>query len=79
MLGLAKTPLDNLLIPKHEMLQKDEEEKFLSTFGLTRANLPKMRASDPQAKKLEAKPGDVIKITRKDLTGENMYYRVVIK
>ncbi len=75
----GKVPLDNLLIPKHEILPKDKEDEALASFGATKVNLPKMRASDPQAKKLGAKPGDVIKISRKDQTGENLYYRLVVK
>jgi len=75
----GKVPLDNVLIPKHEIVQKDKEDEVLATFGVAKTNLPKIRASDPQAKKLGAKPGDVFKITRKDSTGENLYYRVVVK
>ncbi|MFH0817025.1 MAG: DNA-directed RNA polymerase subunit H [Candidatus Micrarchaeota archaeon] len=73
----GKIPLDNLLIPKHEVLPKDKEDEALAIFSATKANLPKIRANDPQVKKLEAKPGDIIKITRRDRTGENLYYRVV--
>jgi DNA-directed RNA polymerase subunit H len=75
----AKVPLDNLLIPKHEIVPKDKEDETLAAFGITKANLPRIKASDAQVKKLEAKPGDVIKITRKDATGENLYYRLVLK
>ena len=74
-----KVPLDNLLIPKHEILPKEEEEKTLASYGITRSNLPKIRANDPQAKALGAKVGDVLRIARKDATGDNVYYRVVIK
>lgn len=78
-MGSTKVPLDNLLIPKHDVLPKDKEDEVLASFGATRANLPKIKATDPQVKKLDAKPGDIIKVTRKDATGENHYYRVVIK
>jgi len=76
---VTKVAVDNFLIPKHEMLSKGEEEKVLASFGISKANLPKIRASDQQVKKLDAKPGDVIRTTRKDPTGENLHYRVVIK
>ena len=72
-------PLDNVLIPKHEILSHDQEEKVLARFRITKDNLPKIRSSDPLVKELEAEPGAVIKIIRKDSTAENVYYRVVIK
>ncbi len=75
----GKVPLDNLLIPRHELIPKDKEDQAIASFGATKANLPKIRANEPQAKKMGAKPGDVVKITRKDSTGENVYYRLVIK
>jgi DNA-directed RNA polymerase subunit H len=78
-LGLSKVPLDNLLIPKHEILPKDEEDKLLASCGISRSNLPRIRSNDPQTKALGAKVGDVLRIARKDTTGENVYYRVVIK
>lgn len=78
-LSPSKVPLDNVLIPKHEILSHDEEEKVLASFRISKQNLPKIRSTDPQVKKLEAKPGDVIMITREDLTGENIYYRIVVK
>ncbi len=78
-LSSPKVPLDNVLIPKHEILSHDEEEKVLASFGITKENLPKIRSNDPQVKKLEAKPGSVVKITREDSTGKNVYYRIVIK
>ncbi len=79
MSGANKVPLDNLLIPRHEILPKDKEDEFFASFGIARANLPRIRANDPVVKDIEAKPGDVIKITRKDRTGENVHYRIVVK
>ena len=78
-MGLSKVPLDNLLIPKHEILPKDAEDKVLASYSISKSNLPKIRVNDPQAKALGAKVGDVLKMARKDTTGENVYYRVVIK
>ena len=79
MSGANKVPLDNLLIPRHEILPKDKEDEVYASFGIARANLPRIRANDPVVKDIEAKPGDVIKITRNDATGENLYYRLVLK
>jgi DNA-directed RNA polymerase subunit H len=79
MAATNKVPLDNYLIPKHEILPNGDEEKTFSAFGITKANLPKIKLTDPQVKALEAKVGDILKITRKDKTGESTHYRIVIK
>jgi DNA-directed RNA polymerase subunit H (RpoH/RPB5) len=39
---------------------------------------PKILASDAQAKRLNAKPGNMIAISRHDPTGEYTYYRIVV-
>ena len=66
------------LVPKMEILSKTEVAKVLKKYGVTKDRLPKMRADDPEAIALGAKPGDIIKIYRKDPTAEYVYYRVVI-
>jgi DNA-directed RNA polymerase subunit H len=68
------------LVPKHELLDEKGREEVLKKFGISLRQLPRMLETDPMAKILAAKPGDVIKITRKSETaGETVYYRVVIK
>jgi len=68
------------LVPKHELLDEKTREETLKKFGITLRQLPRMLETDPMAKVLGAKPGDVIRITRKSETaGETAYYRVVIK
>jgi DNA-directed RNA polymerase subunit H len=68
------------VVPKHELLDDKQKEEVLKGFGITLRQLPRMLDSDPMAKILAAKPGDVVKITRKSETaGESVYYRVVIK
>ena len=75
----SKSLTSHFLVPKHEILAKSREEEVLSSFGIKREKLPKIKANDPQVKELKAKPGDIIKITRKDPTKENLYYRIVMK
>ena len=41
--------------------------------------LPKILESDAQAKRLGAKPGNVIAIERGDPTGKYTYYRLVVR
>ena len=68
------------LVPKHTLLNDNEKEALLKSYGIVLRQLPRMLASDAMAKLLNAKVGDVIKIIRKSETaGETEYYRVVVK
>lgn len=68
------------LVPKHEVLNEKEKEELLKKYGITLRLLPRILDTDPVVKILNAKLGDVIKITRKSETaGEAIYYRVVIR
>jgi len=67
------------LVPKHEIISAKEKEELIKKYGSLR-NFPRIYSSDPQVKLLNAKPGDVIKITRyNEITGESVYYRVVVE
>jgi DNA-directed RNA polymerase subunit H len=70
--------LKHELVPKHEILSAEEKKDLLEKINATERQLPKILDSDPVINKIEAKPGDVIKITRKSQTaGETVYYRLV--
>ena len=71
-------PLLNRLVPECHILSKADEEKLLASKEINKVQLPKMRVTDAVAKKLGAKPGDVVCIKRKD-AGTNLYYRRVTK
>jgi len=72
--------LDHELVPKHEILHKDEKKAVLEKFGIPKDRLPFIMESDPVIKAIKAKAGDVIKISRKSPTaGDSVYYRVVVK
>ncbi|NYZ76551.1 DNA-directed RNA polymerase subunit H [Candidatus Micrarchaeota archaeon] len=77
------TPADfhtsHFLVPKHEILAKSKHEEILTSLGVDAQKLPKIKLQDPQVKFLGAKDGDIVKITRKDPTKENIYYRLVVK
>jgi DNA-directed RNA polymerase subunit H len=79
--GAMQSRIDILkheLVPKHEILTAAEKKELLEKMDITEKQLPKMLDTDPVIKKIEAKAGDVIKITRKSLTaGETVYYRLV--
>lgn len=67
------------LVPKHEILSKEEAEKLLKKYRIKPYRLPQIKASDPAARMIGAKQGDVLKITRKSPTaGRVVVYRYVI-
>jgi DNA-directed RNA polymerase subunit H len=70
---------NNVLVPKHEVLPKEEAEALLRNFKITPYQLPLIKSSDPVVKALGANPGDIIKITRKSPTaGKAVVYRYVV-
>ncbi|AWR94500.1 DNA-directed RNA polymerase subunit H [Acidianus brierleyi] len=72
-------PRVHQLVPKHEILPIEEAYKMLKQLGIGPEQLPWIRASDPVVHAIGAKPGDIIKITRKSQTiGESVVYRYVI-
>jgi len=71
--------LNHQLVPKYEILDKKQAEEVLHKFEINKNQLPKIFASDPVVKIINAKIGDVLKIKRQSLTaGESIYYRRVI-
>ncbi|WP_290900945.1 DNA-directed RNA polymerase subunit H [Ferroglobus sp.] len=70
---------DHILVPKHELLSKEEAEELLKILGVRKEDLPKIRADDPIAKEIGAKPGDIVRIIRESKTaGRSVVYRLVI-
>uniref|UniRef100_A0A7C2N978 DNA-directed RNA polymerase subunit Rpo5 n=1 Tax=Archaeoglobus fulgidus TaxID=2234 RepID=A0A7C2N978_ARCFL len=70
---------DHMLVPKHEVLSKEEAEELLKILGIGKEQLPKIKAEDPIVKEIGAKPGDIVRIIRKSLTaGESVFYRLVV-
>jgi len=73
------TILDHELVPKHEILSPREAAEVLRRLNVRPDQLPWIKASDPVVIAIGAKPGDIIKITRKSPTaGEVVVYRYVI-
>ncbi len=70
----------HFLIPKHELLTREEAEKVIGQSSATPGQFPYILATDPVAKEVGAKPGDFVKITRKSETsGASTYYRYVVE
>ena len=67
------------IVPKHEIVTPEEKKELIKKYGPLKL-FPRISVNDPQVKVLKAKPGDLIKITRKSkVAGEYTYYRVVVK
>ncbi len=70
----------HFLIPKHELLTKEESSQVLAKFNSSPRQLPYILATDPIAKETGAKPGDFIRIGRRSETaGASTYYRYVVE
>jgi DNA-directed RNA polymerase subunit H len=71
--------LSHGMVPKHELMSKKEKEVLLKKLGVSERELPRILSDDPAIRNLDAKPGDVIRITRASPTaGQTFYYRVVV-
>jgi DNA-directed RNA polymerase subunit H len=68
------------LIPKHELLTKEESVQILARFNSSPSQFPYILGTDAIAKEIGAKPGDFIRITRRSETaGTSTYYRYVVE
>lgn len=71
---------EHRLVPKHEILAPEEREKVLAYYRVKPYQLPQIKASDPAAKAIGARPGDILRIIRKSPTaGEHVAYRYVVE
>ena len=74
-----KLILEHELVPMHEILEDDKIALVLDSFGIVKEQLPKIKDNDPVVKAINAKRGNVLKISRRSQTaGESIYYRLVI-
>lgn len=68
------------LVPQHELMGEDAVDELLEQYDIRKDQLPKMDRKDVMAKRLNAEPGDVVKITRDSPTaGTATYYRLVVE
>jgi DNA-directed RNA polymerase subunit H (RpoH/RPB5) len=67
------------IVPKHELLTKEEEEEFYKTTGIKKKDMSKIYVTDAISRYYNAKVGNVFKITRMSITsGYGVHYRLVI-
>jgi DNA-directed RNA polymerase subunit H len=66
------------LVPKHEILSPEKSKELLEKYRMKPYQLPHIKPSDVAAIAIGAKPGDILKITRKSPTaGKHVSYRYV--
>jgi DNA-directed RNA polymerase subunit H len=67
------------LVPKHSKLSDKEKKDLFEKYVADLRDLPRVFKDDPAIQDLDAKEGDIIKITRKSQTaGEAVFYRRVV-
>ncbi|PAV07129.1 DNA-directed RNA polymerase subunit H [Methanosphaera cuniculi] len=70
--------LKHNLVPEHTILTPEEADAVLEELDVRIDQIPKILPTDPVVKAIDAKLGDVLKITRKSMTaGVFTSYRVV--
>ena len=67
------------LVPKFSKLSDEETKQVLDRFNISLLQLPTISASDVMSKAVDAKPNDLIKITRVSKLGKSPYFRRVIE
>jgi DNA-directed RNA polymerase subunit H len=71
---------EHALVPFHEILTEKEKNALLTQFKVKPYQMPQIKSGDPAVKAIGAKPGDVLKITRKSTTaGEHITHRYVVE
>ena len=70
----------NLLVPKHVLLTKEETTSVLNKYKIKPYQLPDIKSWDPAARAIDAQPGDVVKIIRgRQTAGSAIAYRYVVE
>ncbi len=71
--------MSHILVPKHEIVSNSEVPSIMEEYNIEKkSQFPKILSDDAVIKEIGAKIGDVIRIYRKEPTGDCLYYRVVV-
>jgi len=71
---------EHVLVPVHQILTSEEKELVLEKYRVKPYQLPRIKTSDPVAKAIGAKAGDILKIIRDSPTaGRYISYRYVVE
>ena len=72
--------MNHKLVPYHEIISEKERNELLKKYNITPEQLPKILDTDPVARYIGAKPGQIVKITRKSHTANKaVAFRFVIE
>jgi DNA-directed RNA polymerase subunit H len=77
---IVNNPLNHILVPKHEIVPKDQEKELMEKFNMiAKSKFPLIKFHvDPIIRLLGAVPGDIVKITRPSASaGVYEMYRLV--
>ena len=70
---------EHTYVPKHLLLSTEEKKELKKRYKITENQLPKILSTDPVAKYLGLKRGDVVKIIRDSETaGKYVTYRITV-
>ena len=71
---------EHALVPLHEILNEKEKTALLQQYKVQPYQIPQVKSGDPAVKAIGAKPGDILKVTRRSTTaGEHITYRYVVE
>jgi DNA-directed RNA polymerase subunit H len=77
---LQSNIVEHMLVPKHEVLTKEEGDNVLESYRSRKRDMPLIRTNEDIAKYYNMKPGEITRIYRPSpLTCESIAYRLVIK
>jgi DNA-directed RNA polymerase subunit H len=72
--------LKHEFVPRHEIMSEEEVEELMEEYEISKEQLPRILNTDPGALSVRARPGDVLKITRKsDTAGKATAYRLCVE
>jgi DNA-directed RNA polymerase subunit H len=63
-------PMSHFMVPTHRLLSQEEKDDLVKVDKIDPRQLPQISALDPIAKRLGARPKDVVEIIRKIITGQ---------
>ena len=68
------------LVPLHEIISEKERDELFKKYNIKQDQLPRILDTDSVAVSIGAKPGQILKITRKSQTAKKaVAYRLVIE